>query len=111
MNIARAEWEWMPHPGHFIASDRCLFRLATRVGPVIVSTVGEYRPVNSKEGFVSIGCGRLYETMVFKAIRDKGSCCEWKIDVSEELDATGYNDAVKAREGHMALCLKWSDRG
>jgi hypothetical protein len=39
--MKKADWTWMPHAGHFILGDQCLFRLNTHVGNYIVSTVGE----------------------------------------------------------------------
>ena len=39
--MKKENWIWMPHPAHFICSDRCKFVLATYVGKYIVSTVGE----------------------------------------------------------------------
>lgn len=39
--IPESEWIWLPHPAHFICSNHCRFKLATKIGNVIVSTVGE----------------------------------------------------------------------
>lgn len=44
MKVTKDKWVWMPHPAHFICSDRCRFFLATKVGKYIISTVGEYWP-------------------------------------------------------------------
>lgn len=126
----------MPHPAHLCVADRCQFHLATYVGQYIVSTVGEYWPeravreihaqVHDPEwlakhrqcldfdgryrahfGFEEIGGGRTYETMVFKASGSPRACCPFIVTGAEH-DFAGYNDAATAREGHMALCLKWS---
>jgi hypothetical protein len=85
------DWEWFGHAAHFICGAYCRFHLATRVGPYLISTVGEYFPdeegreINAevrgvalegrggarradymeKIGFEDIGCGRKYETFVF----------------------------------------------
>jgi len=112
MGLARQEWVWMPHPGHFIGAWECRFRLNTYVGGYIVSTVGEYRTSYNGEQDTSIGRNRLYETMVFRAVAaptgDDDACCPWRIVVSDEVDFEGYNDAVAAQRGHMALCEKWA---
>lgn len=42
--ITRDNWIWMPHPAHFICSDKCKFFLSTKVGKYIISTVGEFWP-------------------------------------------------------------------
>lgn len=108
----RKDWIWMPHPGHFIAAEGCLFRLCTYVGGYIVSTVGEYRPSldykPEPDGFVPIGCDRLYETMVFSAKPLEGACCQFVMADATEVDAAGYSDPIEARDGHMRLCEKWS---
>jgi len=40
-DIPKGDWVWMPHAGHFICSSWCRFFQNTRVGNVIVSTIGE----------------------------------------------------------------------
>jgi hypothetical protein len=85
-------WEWFGHVGHLIVGQWCRFHLCTKVGPWLVSTVGEYVPDEAvreiscqsrgivlegrgddrladymrKVGFEDIGAGRKYETMVFR---------------------------------------------
>lgn len=139
--IAPNKWVWMPHPAHFICAKDCKFHLATYVGKYIVSTVGEYWPdskvreifadVRGKKikgngddwdrdyikqmgqnGFTEIGANRLYETMVFKAVKAKEkSCCPYRIIVEGgELDFAGYNDPLEAYKGHLKLCKKWSTK-
>lgn len=134
--IPASEWVWMGHPAHFICSQWCRFHLATRVGDVIVSTLGEYLPdapvreiyaecrgvtlegkgddrlgdYMDKVGFEEIGAGRLYETMVFKAKHRPGDCCEWRQADGTDLDFEGYNDPTEAARGHMAMCEKWAAR-
>src|SRR5487761_2671318 len=105
----RAEWVWMPHPGHFICARNCGFHLTTCVGDFIVSTVGDFLPditvreiyattqgiklkgkgderlddYMEKIGYEEVGCDRLYETMVFPAMRceeqdNKNACCPYR---------------------------------
>lgn len=113
--MKRENWIWMPHPAHFICSYKCHFFLATYVGKYIVSTVGEMADTNEhhercqKGTWEEIGCGRKYETMVFKAVKDKeNKCCPWSVNVETELDVKAYNTAEEATEGHYKLCNKWS---
>lgn len=63
-----------------------------------------------KFGYKEIGCDRTYETMVFKAKRDKeNKCCPWTM-VSGELDFRGYISAEEAFKGHYKLCDEWSKK-
>lgn len=62
-------------------------------------------------GFEDVGCDRKYETMVFKAgepCKRKGCRCGLPEIDGSELDFNGYNTPGDARDGHMALCRKWS---
>ena len=134
----REKWEWFGSPGHLIVSFDCRFHLHTLVGPWVVSTVGEWCPDSSswdiyadscgvtltgrgdarrasflnEVGFLEIGSGRKYETMVFRATgkrceRDECRCGqpEWS---GSELDSDGYNERGDAQRGHYAMCDKWA---
>ena len=133
--MTRESWVWMPHPAHFICASYWKFFLATYVGGYIVTTVGEMLPdapvreiiaesrgvalkgqgdarladYMKKIGYEDLGYERKYETMVFKAMVrvDPNQCCPFVID-GEEVDFSGYNDAVSAKNGHYLLCEKWS---
>jgi hypothetical protein len=124
----------MPHAAHLIVADDCRFHLATWVGGHIVSTVGEWLPDESvrerlalsrgielrgrgdarradflkRLGYEEIGAGRRYETMVFPAKANPGSCCRYVAAEFHELDTGCYNDALAAYEGHLALCDAWT---
>jgi len=63
-----------------------------------------------KFGFEEIGCGRTYETMVFKAEKSKNKCCPYRIIVEKEVDSAGYNSPEEAYKGHLKLCEKWSKK-
>lgn len=130
------DWVWMPHAGHLVVGSMCRFHLNTLVNGRIVSTVGEYLPPEGswpiyaeskrvilegrgdelerdflkKVGFVEIGAGRMYETMVFKARKSTARCCAWEQSSGENLDFDGYNDAGDAAAGHLAMCKKWAKK-
>jgi len=100
--IPESEWKWFGLAGHLIVGRWCRFHMATQVGRVLVSTVGQYMPPEGlmrsflelrgidhdsargdsldhlfEETFrngVDIGCGRQYETMVF--ITEPGNVCD-----------------------------------
>jgi hypothetical protein len=65
-------------------------------------------------GYIEIGCDRKYETMVFRVEKERcdeeGCECEGSPRIGEwgELDSDAYNDARAARDGHVAMCEKWS---
>lgn len=129
----KADWIWMPHPGHLCVSSECRFHLNTKVGNYIVSTVGEYLPDSEvreilarsrgvsltgrgdyrrvswlkQVGYEEIGLGRKYETMVFEATPSEDECCPWKQASGMEIDSDGYNNAGDAYRGHIAMCEKW----
>jgi hypothetical protein len=132
--MKKDKWVWMPHAGHLIVGRDCQFHLNTCVGNYLVSTVGEYWPdylvreiiaqtkgvtlegigdarevdFLQKCGYESIGCDRLYETMVFKAKKAEDKCCPYTAETFTELDMQGYNTAGEAYQGHLDLCKKWS---
>lgn len=124
MSVPREEWEWFGHAAHLCVGRWCRFHLATKVGPWIVSTVGEYiHPRNSGSSERTeaewlernwpgedVGLNRKYETMVFEA---GGPCpcgCGMPIPNSwSEHGFEGYNDSASAREGHMRMCAEFAE--
>lgn len=119
------QWKWFGHAGHFICGQWCRFHLCTLVGDYLVSTVGLYvHPRHSGGSERSeaewlaanpngeeIGCGRFYETMVFRAgapCAAEGCECGIPAIASSELDFEGYVTAGAAAAGHLALCEKWA---
>lgn len=129
--MSKADWVWMPHPGHFICARDCKFFLNTYVNGYIVSTVGEYWPDRETRkilakcegknikgigedwdanyfkafGYEKIGFNRTYETMVFKAESSGEGCCPYRMISGEELECKGYNDPTEAYKGHLETCL------
>jgi hypothetical protein len=123
LGISRDQWEWFGNAAHLITGRWCRFHLATKVGPWLVSTVGEY--VHPRHGMGSeqkeaewekenwpgenIGLDRKYETMVFRAGEPCSCGCGLPRAVDwDELEICGYNDAKAAREGHLRLCEEWA---
>jgi hypothetical protein len=107
--------QWFGHAAHFICGHRCRFHLATKVGRYLVSTVGELPKFNPSDPdslgpFETIGAGRMYETMVFKAgapCKAKDCGCGLPTIDGSELDFAPYNDAGSATAGHMKIVAKW----
>lgn len=89
-----------------------MFRLATVIGDVVVSTVGDYRPKYMHGKRDRIGWNRTYETMVFrfgKRCAEKDCMCGAPEIDPREIDSGAYNDGGAATAGHMALCRKWAE--
>jgi hypothetical protein len=139
--IPREQWEWYGIASHLIVGHDCQFHLATVVGDFLISTVGEYMPDEGvreihaevrgvklagrgdarqtdffrKFGWVEIGAGRKYETMVFplgsEVCREKDCMCGYRL-VSDwsELDVDGYNIRGEAHRGHMRMCQAWAEK-
>lgn len=118
-------WIWFGNAAHFICGMWCRFHLATQVGKVLVSTVGQYvhpRHGQGREDLEAqwlkenwpgedIGCDRKYETMVFLAgeICTLEACgCGLPAISGSELDFRGYNRADEANLGHREMCELWA---
>ena len=116
--IPHNEWRWFGTPGHFVASQDCLFHLCTQVGRVLVSTIGDYRPTGiapdllrtNTQGFAEIGWQRFYETYVF-VLSDAPCPCGCnapQIGNWSEIDSRGWQSRGEANLGHLELCEKWA---
>lgn len=106
--IPESEWTWFGSPAHFIAANECRFHMATSIGDVIVSTVGEYFPkCRDGKNPEEIGYRRTYETMVFR-ISKTGKCqcgCGMpEITSHGELAMAPANSRVAAHKAHYKLC-------
>jgi hypothetical protein len=103
--IPRSSWKWYGNAGHLVVSEKCRFHLATTIGDLLVSTVGDYFP-DGNGSQTEIGSNRMYETMVFSA----KELCECGCGMPEidgnELECVGYNDRAAANVGHMEMCLR-----
>jgi hypothetical protein len=124
--IPESDWKWHGVSAHFICGQWCRFHLATQIGKVLVSTVGEYvHPRHSGGGEQAerkwlranwpgedIGYNRKYETMVFRLTGEicerQGCGCGLPDIASGEIDAAPYNERGQATDGHMRLCHKWA---
>lgn len=138
-SIPAEQWKWYGEAAHPIVGQYCQFHMATLIGKHMVSTVGKYWPdravreifarTRDKEivgrgddwdndyrekmpnrGWETIGCDRLYETMVFAVTGKECPCgCGLPQIDGSELDFAAYNDPKEATMGHMAMCAKWAE--
>ncbi len=104
--IPESEWKWQGHPGHYCCVADCMFRMATRVGAFLVSTVGDRRGDGDDGPMTTIGGGDadFFETMIFGCEDDDLPCGCAELDDGDELDVRRYATAKAARDGHMAAC-------
>lgn len=113
--IPRIEWEWFGYPGHFIGARECLFRLCTKVGDYLISTVGDYRPFE-REPRKTIGAGEraFFETFVFKAgprCSDAECGCRQPSIDGSEIDGECCATAGEAQALHLRYCQKYAQPG
>jgi len=118
--IPQGEWKWFGHAGHFICGAWCRFHLCTLIGKYVVSTVGDYHGVmqirdkGERTKAEEIGCGRKYETLVFKGNGETctaaGCACGLPYIDPSEIDSLCCNTAGEATKNHYALCAKWARR-
>lgn len=122
MKIPQSEWKWYGSPGHLIVAQWCRFHLCTEIGDYLVSTVGMYVHPRHSQGSEAtdhewwqknwpgedIGCGRKFETAVFRATGDRctsATCgCGLPVIDCEDLDILPANTATAARANHMQAC-------
>ena len=130
MIYPKETWEWYGTAGHFICGRWCRFHLLTKVGPYMVSTVGQYVHPRHSGGNEKteaewldknwpgedIGYQRKYETMVFNVsearCQEPGCMCgQPMIEDWNKIEGQGYNDAKAATDGHNAMCLRIATEG
>ncbi len=118
--VPESEWQWFGFSAHFCCGEWCRFHMATRIGDLLVSTVGKYvHPRNSGASENSerewlagnpegedIGYDRKYETMMFRVDGECACGCGQPTIDGHELEARGANDSKLARENHMMVCRK-----
>lgn len=68
------------------------------------------RAYMKKFGFEEVGCGRKYETMVFRSKKSEHKCCPYVMSSPSNIDFAGYNSGEDAVLGHMKFCNKWANR-
>lgn len=103
--VKKKDWQWFGDPAHYVLGHKCVFHLATRVGPWLISTVGDLR---EGDRLREVGIGRRYETMVF---RIDGTCkcgCGLPHTDGREVKMYGYNTRGEATKGHMRVCELYS---
>lgn len=126
IEIPESEWDWFGFAGHFICGSWCRFHLCTRVGAVLISTVGAYVHPRHSAGSErleakwleanwpgeDIGYGRKFETGAFLAGEpcdaEGCNCGQPGLADAAELEMLGANDPKMARTNHLRLCHKYA---
>lgn len=107
--IDESKWKWLGYPEHFCCASKCKFRLATEIGDVVVSTIGDMHNDWYDKERIKVGTS-YFETMVFE-LSDKyySDDSETRIPMyANEYDVAYYSDALSARNGHREMCIKWA---
>jgi len=119
--IQKSEWEWFGYPGHFICAVDCQFRLCTKVGDYLISTVGDYHPNHKRQGdrlapreTLGAGPDSFFETYVFKGpftycVAAECGCNMPKPVDCCEIDGERTASAGEAQSAHEKYCLKYSE--
>jgi len=82
--------------GHFCDANRCRFHLHTHIGRYCISTIGDYYPLDARDGAPKeIGAGRLYETIVFDLLSRRRRWCGIASDA--------YRTRGRANAGHASF--------
>ena len=112
MSIPRAKWEWFGYPGHFICAAQCRFRLCTKVGNYLISTVGDMLDsCTEKRDTIGAGPDDFFETYVFKGGPrcNVASCgCEQPSIDGHEIDGERCATAGEAQALHLKYCEKYA---
>lgn len=115
VEIPCTEWIWHGRAAHFICAADCLFHMVTEIGDHVISTVGDlhlYEKTGGRGSRREIGCGRTYETYVFRKLDGHCECgCGLPSFDLSEVDSEGANDDVEARSNHMLMCHKYARIG
>ena len=115
--IPESGWEWFGYPGHLCVASRCQFRMLTRVGKYVISSVGDYFPdfnrvpgeFGERETIGGSGPDQFFETYVFRSdgTMEECGCCPQR-DYSE-IDSKRTSTATEARDCHKRMCNKYAE--
>jgi hypothetical protein len=113
VSISRLKWEWFGYPGHFICANDCRFRLCTKVGKFLISTVGDLHYSHDSGERRTLGAGKdsFFETYVFKAgprCSDEACGCKQPTIDGSEIDGERCATAGEAQTLHIKYCEKYS---
>lgn len=110
MPIPHDQWKWYGYAGHFVGGSRCAFHLCTRIGKVMISTIGHYIP-KKKDDPEPLGLGpdSLFETMVFRCDGEEPTG-DAIIPSWDSIDGERYAESKPAEDGHHRYCKKWAEQ-
>ena len=115
--IPRSEWEWFGYPGHLIIARWCQFRLCTKVGAYLISTVGDWHsPIRgeqvSERKPIGAGDDSFFETYVFTAgarcTEPDCGCMQPSLASGSEIDGVRTATAGEAQRAHLEFCEKYA---
>ncbi len=102
------QWIWFGYPAHLCVSTKCLWWMCTRVGDIIISSIGDWRPDGRDGKSMPIGSGveSLFETYVFRASGASGTEHD-----GSEIEGQRYPSYEAAETVHMEMCRKYAAMG
>lgn len=106
LEVPRSEWKWYGYAGHLSVASKCAYRLCTRVGGYLISTVGDYRPDGRARERIGGGEDSFFETYVF--------VCHGEAETGDplnefnEIDSERYARSFTAELGHYRFCEKYA---
>ena len=109
--IPESDWTWCGGPHHFVGRSNCRFHLATQVGLILVSTVGEYRPPSSGGDMKPLGLAAdsFYETMVFLVEDYPGQDCPiGQFTADGQVECVHSSTPTEASTAHRSMARRWS---
>lgn len=110
------KWVWYGHAVHLIVASACRFHLCTRIGGVIVSSVGDYYPPGGVRETIGSGENDFFETFVMNIVSGPGctdpecGCAMPYLDFSNIVDSVRTGSARECMRAHMRLCRKYAKK-
>lgn len=111
--IPPAKWEWFGYAGHFIAANSCRFRMCTKVGKYLISTVGDmHYKEDGERKTLGAGDDSFFETYVFLAgppcSVEGCNCGQPTLLSGSEIDGERCATGGEAQKLHMAKCHEYA---
>lgn len=101
---SEAGWRWYGYGVPYPLAALCNFHLCTKAGGFLISTIGDYRPIEDK-------IQPLYNNLEYLSVIqefDYEDPFGTPVVYKEELETRGYRSAIEAERGHYLLCRKYS---
>jgi len=103
LKVPHYRWVHYGYATHLCVGHSCSYHMGTRIGRVLVSTVGDYHP-RGQEKRETISFSHEFETMVFRCTGEtEGGDPDFD---PQEIYAERYHESLEAELGHRAICMR-----